>query len=200
MFKVGLTGGIGSGKTSVCKVFADCGIDIIEADDVSREVVVLGSPCLDAIHKHFGDDILLDDGNLNRAALRERIFNNAEEKHWLEQLLHPAIRKRIIEKLEESSSAYCILSSPLFFETNQQVLVDRTLIVDVPEEIQLARASTRDDVDQKQIRAIMDSQIARNKRLELADDIIDNSGSFEFAREAALELHNHYLELASHDS
>lgn len=200
MFKVGLTGGIGSGKTSICKVFADCGIDIIEADDVSREVVELGSPCLKAIHEYFGDDILLDDGNLNRAVLRERIFSNAREKHWLEQLLHPAIRKRIIEKLEESTSAYCILSSPLFFETNQQVLVNRTLVVDVPEEIQLARASARDDVDQKHIRAIMDSQITRDKRLELADDIIDNSGDFELARKAALKLHSYYLELASHDS
>lgn len=200
MFKVGLTGGIGSGKTSVCKVFADCGIDIIEADNVSREVVELGSPCLKAIHEHFGDDILLNDGNLNRAVLRQRIFSNTGEKHWLEQLLHPAIRKRIIEKLEESTSDYCILSSPLFFETNQQVLVNRTLVVDVPEEIQLARASARDDVDQKHIRAIMDSQIDRDKRLELADDIIDNSGDFELARKAALELHTYYLELASHDS
>ena len=198
MFKLGLTGGIGSGKTSVCKVFAGLGIDIIEADDVSREVVLPGSPCLGEIAAKFGRSFILEDGNLDRARLRERIFSNQDDKSWLESLLHPAIRARIIEKLDEASSDYCILSSPLFFETGQKPLVDRVLVVDVPKEVQLERASSRDNVNPSQIEAIIASQISREDRLSQADDIIDNSGDFDATRLAAIELHKRYIEFASH--
>lgn len=200
MFKLGLTGGIGSGKTSVCEIFAEQGIDIIEADDVSREVVVPGSLCLQQIQHKFGDDILLKNGSLNRAKLRQRIFTFPEDKVWLEDLLHPAIRTLIIEKLAKATSPYCILSSPLFFETKQRPLVDRVLVVDVPEQTQIERASGRDGVDKTQIKAIMSNQASREERLAQADDVIDNSGDFEITRSAALELHSHYLELALNDS
>ena len=198
MFKLGLTGGIGSGKTSVCKVFAEQGIDIIEADDVSREVVLPGSPCLGEIAAKFGRGFILEDGNLDRAKLRQRIFSSQDDKSWLESLLHPAIRARIIEKLDEASSDYCILSSPLFFETGQKPLVDRVLVVDVPKEVQLERASSRDNVNPSQIEAIIASQISREDRLSQADDIIDNSGDFDATRLAAIELHKRYIEFASH--
>lgn len=199
MFKLGLTGGIGSGKSSVCKIFEEQGIDIIEADDVSREVVVPGSPCLHEIHKKFGDEMLLKNGSLNRAKLRQRIFSSPEDKVWLERLLHPAIRSLIQEKLENATSPYCILSSPLFFETNQKHLVDRVLVVDAPEAVQLQRASSRDGVDRSQIEAIMSNQISRDERLAQADDVIDNSQGLETTRAKALQLHERYLELASHD-
>jgi len=198
MFKLGITGGIGSGKSSVCRFFAEQGIDIVEADDISREVVVPGSSCLKAIEAKFGREILLADGSLNRALMRERIFVSDENKHWLEALLHPAIRSLIIERLNSAKGPYCILSSPLMFETNQLGMVDRILVVDVPEAVQLERASARDGVTREQIQAIMNSQIHRDARLKRADDIIDNSGSLEETRKFALELHQKYLTISQY--
>ena len=193
---IGLTGGIGSGKSEVSRRFAALGIDVIDADQVARDVVERGTPALDAITKHFGKDILLAEGSLNRARLREIIFNNADEKQWLEQLLHPIINQRIREQLAASNTPYCILSSPLLLETEQYLLVDRILVVDTSETLQIERASKRDANQETQIRAIMKTQLTRSERCSRATDIIQNHGELEELDEQIDKLHCLYLELA----
>lgn len=195
-FIVGLTGGIGSGKSEVSRRFADLGIAIIDADMIAREVVVKGSPGLQAIQRHFGDDILLPDGNLDRARLRHRIFSQADEKTWLEQLLHPLINQLIRTRLLEVKSDYGILSSPLLFETSQYQLVDRIAVVDTSETQQLERACARDASQQPQIRAIMASQLSRTERCSRANDIIQNHGDLTELDSQVARLHNLYLTLA----
>ncbi len=196
MFILGLTGGIGSGKSTVAAAFSQQGIEVIDADTAARDVVTAGSPALEKIAEHFGEDILLADGNLNRAKLRAIIFAKPEEKKWLESLLHPLIERQIQRQLKQASSPYAILESPLLLETSQHQLVDRILVVDIPETLQLQRASARDSNSEQQIRAIMDTQLSRQQRLNRANDIIDNSHSEEETREQAMGLHQKYLEIA----
>ncbi|MFV1873658.1 MAG: dephospho-CoA kinase [Oleiphilus sp.] len=196
MLIVGLSGGIGSGKTAASDTFAELGVNIIDADIVAREVVEPGSKALKSIAKHFGNDILLNDGSLNRANLRQRIFSSPEEKSWLENLLHPIIRQEIKHQLSQSNSAYTILVSPLLFETDQQELVDRTLLIDVPEELQITRASQRDNNSAEQIQKIIDSQLPRNVKLKKADDVICNDKAIEYLKSEIEKIHSYYLELA----
>lgn len=196
MLIVGLSGGIGSGKTAASDTFAELGVNIIDADIVAREVVEPGSKALKSIAKHFGNDILLNDGSLNRANLRQRIFSSPEEKSWLENLLHPIIRQEIKHQLSQSNSAYTILVSPLLFETDQQELVDRTLLIDVPEELQIIRASQRDNNSAEQIQKIIDSQLPRNVKLKKADDVICNDKAIEYLKSEIEKIHSYYLELA----
>lgn len=196
---VGLTGGIGSGKSEVSRRFALLGIDIIDADEEARSVVALGSEALKQIHAHFGDAILLADGTLNRAALREIIFTNPAEKNWLEQLLHPIINTAIRTKLVKSSSAYALLSSPLLLETTQHQLVDRVLVVDTSEQLQLERASARDKNNQAQIEAIMATQLSRQERCSRANDIIQNHGDIDELDEQVQKLHQLYCEIATQE-
>jgi dephospho-CoA kinase len=193
---VGLTGGISSGKTHASSSFVGLGIDIIDADEISRSSVAVGSAALDAIAQHFGRNILLADGNLDRAALRQRIFSANEDKTWLEALLHPIIRKHTISALQRASSPYVILSSPLLIETEQTKLVDRVLIIDIPVELQIARATLRDGNSEEQIKRIIDSQVSRKIRLDYADDIIDNSGTTAECEQQVALLHQKYLNLA----
>ncbi|MFA5495977.1 MAG: dephospho-CoA kinase [Porticoccaceae bacterium] len=197
MFIVGLTGGIGCGKSVVAERFQHLGITVVNADIASRKVVEPGMPALSAIARHFGGDILLADGNLDRAALRARIFADPAAKLWLEQLLHPLIGEWIQRQLAVASGPYVILESPLLLETSQHRRVDRVLVVDVAEATQIARASARDSTSEEQINAIMASQLSRLKRLAMADDIIDNSGSLESLDAQVAQLHRHYLELAA---
>lgn len=196
MIIIGLTGGIGSGKSAVADEFRKLGIKVVDADIAARKVVEKGSPALEKIAQYFGDDILLDDGALNRAALRKRVFNNNEQRQWLEQLLHPLINQWITNELASATSAYAILESPLLFESSQHTLVNRTLLVDVPESVQIERASTRDNNSIAQIKAIMDVQMPRLERKKRADDCIDNSGSIETLTPQVSVLHARYLELA----
>lgn len=196
---VGLTGGIGSGKSEVSRRFALLGIDIIDADEEARSVVAPGSEALKQIHAHFGDAILLADGTLNRAALREIIFTNPAEKNWLEQLLHPIINTAIRKKLAKSSSAYALLSSPLLLETTQHQLVDRVLVVDTSEQLQLERASARDKNNQAQIEAIMATQLSRQERCSRANDIIQNHGDIDELDEQVQKLHQLYCEIATQE-
>ncbi|ARU55999.1 dephospho-CoA kinase [Oleiphilus messinensis] len=195
---IGLTGGIGSGKTAVSDRFATHGIAVIDADIASREVVEKGEPALNRISEHFGSEALLEDGALNRAYLRKRIFDAPEEKQWLEALLHPLIRDRIIQQINRFSQdpeykpAYLLLVSPLLLETNQWELVDRILVVDVPREVQLARTTARDNCDPKTIEAIIAAQSPRDFKLERADDIIENTGSLNDLHNAVEKLHNQY--------
>jgi dephospho-CoA kinase len=193
---IGLTGGIGSGKSEVSRRFAALGIEIVDADLVARDVVIPGTDALAFIADHFGPDILLTDGSLNRARLRDIIFADIAEKEWLENLLHPLINQRISESLAQSRSAYVILSSPLLLETKQYLLVNRVLVVDTSEIHQIERASRRDAKQEAQIRAIMATQLSRAERCSRATDIIQNHADLDELDEQIARLHKLYMELA----
>jgi dephospho-CoA kinase len=196
-FVVGITGGIGSGKTAVSDRFRALGIEIVDADVASREVVKPGMPALDAIRGHFGESVIQPDGALDRAALRQKVFSDPAERQWLERLLHPSINAWIREQLTKATSPYVILVSPIMFETQQHLLTDRVLVVDVPESVQLARTMARDNNSETQVRAIMAAQASREKRLERADDVIVNDGGLETLDREVAALHRKYLELAA---
>lgn len=196
MFIVGLTGGIGSGKTAVSRRFEALGITVVDADVVAREVVEPGTPALAQIRAHFGAEVLLPDGQLDRAALRRIVFSDPEAKRWLEALLHPLIGSETLRQLDSAPGPYVLLASPLLVESGQTSICSRVLVVDVPEAVQLQRTMQRDTNDVEQVRRIIASQATREQRLAAADDVIDNSGA-----EAALDaqvaaLHQQYLELA----
>ena len=196
MFILGLTGGIGSGKSAASKYFRDQGITVVDADVVAREVVEPGQPALIAIKERYGANALLDDGTLNRAWLRAKVFAEPDERKWLESQTHPRIRDSIIVQLSAATSPYAILESPLLFESGQSELVARTLVIDVPEEIQVERASSRDRSVEEQIRRIIAAQLPRAERLQRADDAVDNSGNLEALYSQLEPLHQSYLQLA----
>lgn len=191
---VGLTGGIGSGKSTVARAFGSLGIGWVDADDVVREVVMPGEPALAAISEHFGNDVLHADGTLNRAALRSIVFDNPTERKWLESVTHPRVRERILVHLErlQRQSPYVLLVSPLLFESGQDKLVDRTVVVDVPVELQLSRTRARDDVSEAQVHAILAAQLPREERLTKANDVIDNSGDHASMMQQVTQLDQHY--------
>jgi len=197
VFTVGLTGGIGSGKSAVADEFRQLGILVVDADQAARQAVMPGSEALEHIAERFGGDALHTDGTLNRAHLRQKIFTDPTQRQWLEALLHPIIQQLILESLSRATGSYAVLESPLLLETNQHTLVDRVLLVDVPESLQLSRACQRDNDSETQIRAIIDSQMARQKRRDLADDVLDNSGSIGDLTDTVAQLHKYYLTLAS---
>lgn len=196
MYVVGLTGGIGSGKTAVSDRFKALGIEIVDADVMSRVVVEPGRPALKEIQKKFGDGILLEDGSLNRPALRSIIFKNPEDKDWLEKLLHPLIAEETFNALNNAKSPYVIFASPLLIEAGQNAICDRILVVDVPESVQLQRTMNRDNNDAEQVKAIIASQASRSERLTKADDIIENTHGFDFLDSEVGRYHARYLELA----
>ena len=193
MFIVGVTGGIGSGKTAVTDIFYKLDIDIVDADLASRKAVLKGSPSLKKIKEKFGEDILLEDGNLNRARLRKIIFEDSSEKDWLENLLHPQILEIIKSELEESKSSYKVLVSPLLFETGQFQLCHRTLLIDVSEEEQIIRTTKRDKVTSDQVKKIINSQMSREDKIKIADDVVTNEGSLDDLEEKIRALHSSYL-------
>lgn len=193
---IGLTGGIGSGKSEACKRFAERGILVVDADIVAREVVKPGQTALTQISMHFGANILDTTGNLNRSKLREIIFSDPTEKQWLESLLHPIINAEIRHQLAHATSAYAILASPLLLETQQFQLVDRILVIDTSEQLQIERASQRDKNNEAQIKAIMQTQLTRQERCARATDIIQNHGSISELDAQVEKLHQLYLELA----
>ncbi|MEH6469746.1 MAG: dephospho-CoA kinase [Halopseudomonas sp.] len=174
-FIVGLTGGIGSGKTTVANLFAKQGIELVDADLIAREIVEPGEPALQQIADHFGEKTLQPDGSLNRAALRQIVFADPSQRLWLEQLTHPLIRQRTLERLQQARSDYAMLVSPLLLETDQHQLVDHILVVDVSEAIQIERTVHRDSNTKHQVREILNAQCNRKQRLERADSVIDNS-------------------------
>lgn len=189
---IGLTGGIGSGKSEVCRLFALRNIVIVDADIVAREVVLPGSAALEAITLHFGTSII-ENGQLNRNKLREIVFSNQNEKKWLESLLHPIINTEIRNQLAEADSPYAILASPLLLETRQFELVNRVLVIDASEQLQIERASQRDKSSTSQIKAIMQTQLSRQERCARANDIIHNHGNLSELEPQVEKLHQFYL-------
>ena len=196
MLIIGLTGGIGSGKTAASDIFESLGVNVVDADIVAREVVEPEKPALNKIAKHFGKDILQDDGHLDRAQLRSIIFSQPLEKEWLENLLHPLIRQEIQAQLGRSTSQYAILVSPLLLETDQSKIVNRILLIDVPPNIQIERAAQRDNNSRQQIQKIIDSQLPRDVKISNSDDVICNDQSFAELEKKIIEQHAFYLELA----
>jgi dephospho-CoA kinase len=192
-FILGVTGGVGSGKSAATDYFATLGINIVDADVIAHQVVSKGSPLLVTIKDHFGDAIILENGELNRVGLREIVFNKPHEKKWLENLLHPVIRKEIRSQLAAASSPYVILSAPLLFENNLQLEVDRTLVIDCDESLQLERASKRDNSNSELIQKIMSQQIDRNTRLARADDVIENNGSLLELKKSVEHYHQQLI-------
>ncbi len=194
---IGLTGGIGSGKSTVSKEFAQLGISIVDADIVAREVVAKGQPALQKIAQHFGEHIIVS-GELDRAVLREIIFNNETEKEWLNNLLHPLIRAEMINQLSQAIGPYVIFEAPLLFENNLQQLCDVVLVIDIAPELQVSRASKRDGLSQESIKAVINSQIERHLRVEQANYVIDNSqltvGQLQVE---VTKLHKQFIDLSN---
>lgn len=197
VFRVGLTGGVASGKTTVADMFAALGAAIIDTDELAREVVEPGEPALDTIIEHFGPSILDDTGNLDRRSLRHRVFADADQRHVLEQIVHPVIQQRIAELSATLGGPYQIVVIPLLVETNTQGTVDRVLLVDCDEEIQIRRLMQRDGESREQAREMLAAQSHRQARLEVADDIIDGDWGLERLRERVGELDRFYRDLAS---
>ena len=198
MYVVAITGGIGSGKTTIANQFAALGIEVVDADLIAREVVEPGTPALAAIASHFGPGILDEQGRLDRRALRERIFSDPAAKSWLNALLHPIIRSEMLRQCAAVSSPYCLLVVPLLVENRLTELADRVLVIDVDEATQIERTCRRDGVSREQAQAILASQANRSERLAMADDVLDNqSGTTETIRERILALHETYLAFAS---
>jgi dephospho-CoA kinase len=195
-YVVALTGGIASGKTAVSDAFADLGAEIIDTDLIAREVVKPGSALLQDIAAHFGKDIIADDGQLDRRALRERVFSDPVARKQLEALMHPAIRSLALQRIAASTSPYCVLVIPLLAESGGFPGVDRVLLVEAATEVRIARLMARDGVDRESALAALSAQASDEDRRALADDVIDNSGSLEDLRERVAELWVSYLELA----
>lgn len=197
---VGLTGGIGSGKSTIADLFAELNVPIIDADIVARQVVEKGSPLLAQINQHFGHSILTETGELNRAKLRQIIFDNEQEKSWLNNLLHPAIRQTMLNQLNQITAPYVIWVVPLLIENQLTEFCQRILVVDVTPEIQLERATARDNSKIETIKSIMQSQVDRQTRLSYADDVIENtlplSQNSEKLKAQIKLLHQKYLALA----
>lgn len=197
VYTVALTGGIGSGKSSVTHAFSQLGITIVDADLIARQIVESGCPALNAISAHFGAEILLKDGSLNRRLLREKIFNSATEKLWLNNLLHPLIQQHTLTKIANARSPYVLWVVPLLVENNLHHKADRILVVDASPEIQIARTISRDNVSRQHVELILAAQAMRDERLAIADDVINNDGSPELVAANVDRLHRQYLELAS---
>lgn len=193
---LGLTGGIGSGKSAAASHFASLGVHQVDADQAARWVVEPGRPALTHIVDRFGEQILQDNGHLDRAALRARIFQAPEERQWLEQLLHPLIREEIRTVLEEARSPYAILVSPLLVESApQRQMTQRVLVVDVPEQLQIERTLARDRVPEEQVRAILQAQASREERLRHAHDVLVNDRDLAWLQREVERLHDYYLTL-----
>jgi len=194
---IGLTGGIGCGKSAVRDHFAALGIEIICADTLAREIVAPNTPCLAQIAEHFGDSILTATGELDRQQLKHRIFSDPDAKTWLEQLLHPTIRTLMRERALAATSPYVILEIPLLFETAPNPILDRILVVDCSEETQIARVMQRDKISREAVEAIMKQQVPRDYRLAHADDVIDNDGNEEALVRQVNALHAQYLQMTT---
>lgn len=196
-YTVALTGGIGSGKSTVADAFFRLGIYVIDADIIARQVVETGTPALAAITEHFGASILTEEGALNRRVLREHIFAHPDEKAWLNALLHPLIQKETQRQLQQATSPYVLWVVPLLVENKLYERADRVLVVDVSRETQLLRTMQRDQVSREHAENILAAQATREARLAVADDVINNNGTPDAIASDVARLHALYLELAA---
>jgi len=194
--RIGLTGGIASGKSTVANMFAELGVPVIDTDIIARQVVEPRQPGLDAVIDRFGTDLLTRDGHLDRRKLRNLVFDDADQRHALEAIVHPLIRARTIELADQAGGPYQVLVVPLLVETGFGALVDRVLVIDCPENQQRTRLLARDDETPERVNQILAAQVDRQERLAAADDVIDNAGSLEQTRARVAELHTQYLEWA----
>lgn len=195
-FIIGLTGGIGSGKSTVANLFANYGITIVDADSIALKSVEPGTKALAAITEHFGSSILDQQNALNRAALRKRIFDNSADRAWLEKLLHPIIRKTILSELADSTSIYTLLVAPLLLETDLHKHTHKILVIDADETTQVRRTVDRDNNSPQQVQSIISAQIKRNERLAKAHFVIDNDGEHEQLQQRVDELDQKFRQLA----
>ena len=194
-YLVGLTGGIGSGKTAAADRLAAHDIAVVDADLASRAVVEPGMPALQEIAHHFGPDVITAEGALDRRVLRHIVFADEQKRQWLQGLLHPLITDYLLEHIRSATSAYCVLVNPLLFETKQHGWCDRVLVIDVPEALQIERTMARDSNTREQVENIMRAQADRASRLELADDVIVNDADLETLHARVDTLHDTYLRL-----
>jgi dephospho-CoA kinase len=197
VLKIGLTGGIASGKSTVAAMFAERGITIVDTDRIAREVVATGQPALDAIRARFGSKVFHASGELDRTALRRLVFADPAQRQDLESILHPLIRARTQDELARASGPYAIAAVPLLVETSFGEIVDRVLVVDCPQSAQLERLTRRDRIPRPEALAMIAAQADRATRLRAADDVLDNSGTLDSVRAQVAGLHAQYLELAS---
>jgi len=195
MLVVGLTGGIGSGKSTIAKLFKELGVDVIDTDLIARDVVMPGTEALKAIAAHFDKKVIKKDGTLNRRVLREKIFNAPDEKKWLENLLHPLISQETKDRISKAQSPYCIIVIPLLFESKKIDEINRIVVVDTTEMLQIERTMARDNCTRDMVLKMMATQVSRAKRLSGADDIILNSRDLTYLRSQILKLHDKLLKI-----
>ena len=198
MFAVGLTGGIGSGKSTVAELFAERGVPVIDTDVIARELTAPDNEALKAIQDAFGDAVMREDGSLDRARLRRRVFADPEARRTLEAILHPRIRQAVEQALAGLHAPYALIVIPLLVETGAYAeILDRVLVVDCPEDMQIARVMARNDLTRAEVEAILAAQAGRAARLAAADDVIDNTGSSEGLRDRVHALHAQYMAQAA---
>jgi len=198
VLKIGLTGGIGCGKSTVTSIFKQLNIPVIDADEIAHQLVAVGQPALMLIQQTFGVHSLQTDGSLNRDVIRELVFTHPEQKQKLEAIIHPLVYQTIAEKIALLNAPYCILSIPLLFETNNADFVNRVLVVDCPVEAQIERVQKRDNLTVERVQSIMDTQVSRAFRTAHAHDIIDNTKTTTELAKQVENLHNLYLSLSTY--
>ena len=194
--RIGLTGGIASGKTTVANFFADLGVPVIDTDVIARDVVTMGAPALARIRDAFGDKVFSDDGNLDRQAMRNLIFSDDDKRRQLERILHPRIREAVVIQAEGVTDPYTIIVVPLLVESPMKAFIDRVLVVDSSEEVQLSRLKQRDAENEEQARRMIAAQACRDERLAIADDVLLNEAGLDETRTKVEALHQKYLELS----
>lgn len=196
MLRIGLTGGIGSGKSSAAAMFARRGVPVIDADEIAKQLVAPGQPAYERIIQRFGKEFVDADGFIDRGRLRRHVFDDPASRRELEAILHPRVRQQIQRQLRVLRAPYCVIVIPLIFEANQQDLVDRILVIDAAEDTQVQRVAARSSLADDEIRKIIAAQIGRNVRLRQAHDVITNEGELEQLEERVDAFHTRYLDLA----
>ena len=192
---IGLTGGIGSGKSAAAALFEDIGVDLIDADDLARDSLSINSEGYKLFIEEFGDKYLDENKNINRELIRKLIFNDSNAKSKLENIIHPIVRSGIETFIKNKKSDYCIIVVPLIFETNSSKIYDRVLVIDCDVDVQISRTSKRDNQTKSDIENIINKQATREQRLSIADDVIINNGSLDLLRNEVLKIHKRYLEI-----
>ena len=195
---VGLTGGIGSGKSAAANFFVELGVDLIDADDLAKNVLNKNSKGYELFINEFGEQYLDNDKNIHRDLLRKTIFNDSDKKNKLENIIHPQVRSGIEEFIKSSKSDYCIVVVPLIYETRSSSYYDRILVIDCDEEIQINRSAIRDNTENKEIKKIISKQASREERLSIADDVILNNRTLDSLKEEVIKLHKKYIKMLNH--